>query len=113
MYFNEEEKAKILNLIKQKPSIVVINLERPAILTEINEKTKALIAEFGTSDEVLAKILFGESIPNGKMPFELQSSQEAVQKQLEDVPYDSENPLYPFGFGLTYKNSELITKNRE
>jgi len=113
LYFNEEEKAKILNLIDQKPSIVVINLERPAILTEINEKSKALIAEFGTSDEVLAKILFGESIPNGKMPFELPSSWEAVQKQLEDVPYDSENPLYPFGFGLTYKNKELITKNNK
>jgi len=102
LYFNEEEKAKIINLIDQKPSIVVINLERPAILTEINAKTKALIAEFGTSDEVLAKILFGEVEPNGKMPFELPSTWEAVQKQLEDVPYDSENPLYPFGFGLTY-----------
>jgi len=113
LYFNEEEKAEILNLIDQKPSIVVINLERPAILPEINATTKALIAEFGTSDEVLAKILFGEVAPNGKMPFELPSTWEAVQKQLEDVPYDSENPLYPFGYGLTYKNSKLITKNTE
>jgi beta-glucosidase len=30
------------------------------------------------------------------------SSMEAVKKQKEDVPYDSENPLFPFGHGLTY-----------
>jgi beta-glucosidase len=30
------------------------------------------------------------------------SSMEAVRNQKEDVPYDSENPLFPFGFGLSY-----------
>jgi beta-glucosidase len=28
---------------------------------------------------------------------------EAVTKQKEDLPYDSENPVFPFGFGLTYE----------
>jgi beta-glucosidase len=28
---------------------------------------------------------------------------EAVKKQKEDVPYDSENPTSPFGYGLTYE----------
>jgi beta-glucosidase len=28
---------------------------------------------------------------------------EAVRNQKEDVPYDSENPLYPYGFGLSYE----------
>jgi beta-glucosidase len=27
---------------------------------------------------------------------------EAVRRQKSDVPYDSENPLFPFGYGLTY-----------
>ena len=27
---------------------------------------------------------------------------EAVIRQKEDLPYDSESPLYPFGFGLSY-----------
>lgn len=102
LYYSDEEKQKILNLIKIKPSIVVINLERPAILTEINETTSALFAEFGTSDEVLAKLIFGEISPSGKMPFELPSTWEAVLDQFEDVPYDSKDPLYPFGHGLSY-----------
>jgi beta-glucosidase len=102
LYYNEEEKEKIFDLISKKPSLVVVNLERPAILTEINEKSKALMADFGTSDKVLMDLVFGIKNPTAKMPFELPSTWEAVQKQLEDVPYDSENPLYRFGHGLTY-----------
>ena len=102
LYYNDEELEEIQGLIQQKPSVVVANLERPAILTPIDEEAKAVMADFGISDKVLAKLVFGEANPEGKMPFELPSSWEAVQKQLEDVPYDSENPLYPFGHGLSY-----------
>jgi beta-glucosidase len=102
LYFTEEEQNKVLNLISKKPSVVIINLERPAILSEIDKSTKALLADFGTSDEVLTEVLFGKIIPEGKLPFELPSSNEAVQKQMEDVPYDSKDPLYPFGHGLGY-----------
>ncbi|MEN8123734.1 MAG: glycoside hydrolase family 3 N-terminal domain-containing protein [Bacteroidota bacterium] len=103
LYYNEKEKKKIFDLIDKKPALVVVNLERPAILTEINEKCDALMADFGTSDEVLAELIFGKVKPSGKLPFELPSTWEAVQKQLEDVPYDSENPLYKFGDGISYK----------
>ena len=102
LYYTDEEKEKIFGLIEQKPSLVVINLERPAILTDINKKCNALMADFGTSDEVLTDVIFGKYNPSGKLPFELPSSQEAVEKQLEDVPYDSENPLYNFGYGISY-----------
>ncbi|WP_425237448.1 glycoside hydrolase family 3 N-terminal domain-containing protein [Ulvibacterium sp.] len=102
LYYTNEEKKEILDLISQKPSIVVANLERPAILTEIAEASNALLAEFGTSDEVLVDILFGKKRPMGKLPFELPLSWEAVKNQKEDVPYDSKKPLYPFGHGLSY-----------
>lgn len=102
LYYSDEEKKEILDLISQKPSIVIANLERPAILTEIAESSSALFAEFGTSDEVLVKVLFGEAKPEGKLPFELPSSWEAVLNQKEDVPYDSKDPLYPYGHGLSY-----------
>ncbi|MEX0288471.1 MAG: glycoside hydrolase family 3 N-terminal domain-containing protein [Flavobacteriaceae bacterium] len=103
LYYNEEEKTEILNLIDQKPSIVVVNLERPAILTEISESSGALFGEFGTSDEVLVEVIFGEQRPSGQLPFELPSSWEAVERQKEDVPYDSKSPLYPYGHGLSYE----------
>ena len=102
LYYNDEEKKRIFDFAAQKPTIVVVNLERPAILTEINEKCNAMIAEFGISDDVLTEVLFGKIAPTGKLPFELPSSWEEVQNQLTDVPYDSKNPLYSFGYGITY-----------
>lgn len=103
LYYSDEEKAQMLELINNKPTVVIVNLERPAILTEINEDAKALFVEFGTSDEVLADLLFGKINPSAKLPFELPSSWQAVLNQLEDVPYDSKDPLYPFGFGLSFE----------
>lgn len=102
LYFDDTEKKEILDVVNKKPSVVVINLERPIILTEINDASDALMADFGTTDEALAPLLFGKVAPNGKLPFELPSSWKAVEDQFEDVPYDSKDPLYPFGFGLTY-----------
>ncbi|MBC8395366.1 MAG: glycoside hydrolase family 3 C-terminal domain-containing protein [Candidatus Marinimicrobia bacterium] len=102
LYFNHDEKQKILDLIRQKPSVIGITLERPAIITEIAQEAEALIADFGTEDDVFLDIVFGLFNPTGKLPFEMPSSQEAVDAQLEDIPYDSKNPLFPFGYGLTY-----------
>jgi len=110
LYYSDEEKKEILDLISKKPSIVVVNLDRAAILTEISKMSGALLADFGLSDEVLNQLLFGELVPEGKLPFELPSSWEAVENQKEDVPYDSKDPLYEFGHGLVYE-SEVVTMN--
>ena len=67
--------------------------------------TKALIADFDCSDDIILELIFGEFSPTGKLPFELPSSVEAVEQQKEDVPYDSENPLYNFGYGMAYAGS--------
>ena len=103
LYYSEEEKKEILDLINQKPSIVVVNLQRAAILTDIDKAAGAMFGEFGTSDEVLMEVIFGKFNPAGKLPFELPSSWEAVKNKKEDVPYDSKNPLYEFGHGLSYE----------
>ena len=101
--FKGAEKARILKLLKTVPTIVDIYLDRPAVIPEITKATKALIADYGASDKSVCEVLFGNANPKGKLPFELPSSMEAVYKQKEDVPYDSENPLFKFGFGLEYE----------
>ena len=100
--FPAEEKRRILNILKQVPTIVDMYLERPAVIPEISEKCAALLGDFGANDAALLDILFGHFPPQGRLPFELPSSMEAVKNQKEDLPYDSEKPLYPFGFGLRY-----------
>jgi beta-glucosidase len=84
------------------PTIVVLYLDRPAVIPEISAKAKALLAEYGASDTAVLDVLFGKASPEGKLPFELPSSMEAVRNQQADVPYDTENPLYGFGFGMAY-----------
>jgi beta-glucosidase len=84
------------------PTIVTVYLDRPAILTAIKDNARALIANFGVGDAALIDVLTGRSRPEGKLPFELPSSMEAVQAQRSDLPHDSVRPLYPFGFGRSY-----------
>ncbi len=84
------------------PTIVTVYLERPAILTPLKDRARALIANFGVSDAGLIDVLTGRARPAGKLPFELPSSMEAVAAQRSDVPHDSARPLYPFGFAKSY-----------
>ena len=100
--FKSPEKERILNLMDRIPTVVDIYLDRPAVIPEIAEKSAGLLADFGASDAAVLDIVFGRFKPGGKLPFELPSSMEAVRKQKEDLPYDSENPTFPFGHGLTY-----------
>ncbi len=100
--FKGEEKKRILDLLKKVPTVVDIYLDRPAVIPEITAAAAALIADYGASDQSVCEVLFGNTAPQGKLPFELPSSMEAVKNQKTDVPYDSENPLFKFGFGLEY-----------
>lgn len=101
--FKGEEKDNILKLLKTVPTIVDLYLDRPAVIPEITANAVALIADYGASDISVCEVLFGNTKPIGKLPFELPSSMKAVANQKTDVPYDSENPLFKFGFGLNYK----------
>jgi beta-glucosidase len=92
----------ILQLCKTVPTVVDIFLDRPAVIPEINDQAKAVLADFGASDEAVLDVVFGKYKPGGRLPFELPSSMEAVRNQKEDLPYDSKDPLYKFGFGLSY-----------
>lgn len=100
--FKGIEKDSILQLLNTVPTIVDIYLDRAAVIPEISAKAKALIANFGASDAAVLDVIFGKYKPGGHLPIELPSSMEAVHNQKEDVPYDSKQPLYKFGFGLSY-----------
>jgi beta-glucosidase len=86
------------------PTVVVVYLDRGAILTPIKERASALLAEFGASDAALLDLLTGRVKPQGHLPFELPSSDYAVEHQLPDVPADSRDPLYASGFGRSFSS---------
>jgi beta-glucosidase len=100
--FKGQQLQDILDLEKTVPTVVDIYLDRPAVIPEISANAKALIANFGSNDAALLDVVFGKYKPGGHLPIEMPSSMEAVRNQKEDMPYDSKDPLYKFGFGLSY-----------
>jgi len=100
--FKGQQLQDILDLEKTVPTVVDIYLDRAAVIPEISANAKALIANFGSNDRALLDVVFGKYKPEGHLPIELPSSMEAVRNQKEDMPYDSKDPLYKFGFGLSY-----------
>jgi beta-glucosidase len=100
--FPEEELTELLDMVNSKPTVTVLTISRPPVVPEIDAASKAVVAEFEIEDDIICEMIFGKFNPTGKLPLEIPSSMEAVEKQYEDVPYDSENPLYPFGHGLSY-----------
>ncbi len=108
--FKDPEKTELLKLMEKVPTILNVYLDRPAVMPELADKSAALLVNFGATDDALLDVIFGRFNPSGKLPIELPSSMEAVRNQKEDVPYDSGNPLFPFGFGLSY--TEKINPNR-
>jgi beta-glucosidase len=90
-------------IMQARPTIVALYLDRPYVIPEIARESAALVGHFGVSDAALLDVLTGAAPPSGTLPFEMPSSMNAVRAQKEDVPYDSEAPLFRFGHGLTYQ----------
>jgi beta-glucosidase len=100
--FEERERARLLGILERVPTVLDVFLDRPAVLTEVAAAAGALVGNFGARDRAFLDVVFGIYTPRGKLPFELPSSMDAVRAQRSDVPYDSEEPLFPFGHGLSY-----------
>ena len=100
--FSQEILAKASSYSDVSQLVTLVDLNRPAVLTELKDMSGALLGTFGVSDEAMLDIVFGRHNPVGKLPFELPSSMAEVEAQLEDVPDDTANPLFPFGWGLGY-----------
>ena len=100
--FNAEVLNKAQAYSETATLITVVDLNRPAILTELNQLSHGLIGTFGVYDSVLFEMIFGQFSPQGKLPFEIPSSMSAVRAQQEDMPDDSVGPTFTFGHGLSY-----------
>ncbi len=83
------------------PVVVVIVSGRPMILDQILDKTDAIVAAWlpGTEGQGVADVLFGNFHPTGKLSVSWPRSMKQVSINVGDVAYD---PLYAYGFGLTY-----------
>lgn len=116
--YPEEEAKRISELIRTVPtSILDVYLDRPAVLTPIVEAQEAatvtdgwagsaLTASYGSNTDAFLDVCLGvgKSWPRGRLPFDLPRSMKAVSESREDVPFDTNDPLFHFGHGLGYAN---------
>ncbi len=100
-----DTKAKMGN----KPVIVLVNIGKPMIFSEIEKSTSAILVHMGVQDEALMQMLSGKAEPSGLLPFQMPADMKTVETQFEDVPrdmtpyIDSEGNSYDFAFGLNWK----------
>lgn len=87
--------------------IIDVYLRQPFVLDQESglREAGAIVATFGISDRARLDVLSGRVAPQGRLPFALAASAQAVREQLSDVPGYAETTdgaLFEYGHGLTY-----------
>jgi beta-glucosidase len=82
-------------------TVVILLSGRPMILDKLLPISDAIIAAWlpGTEAGGIADVLFGDAKPTGKLPQSWPRSMSQIPINTGDASYD---PLFPYGFGLTY-----------
>ncbi len=83
------------------PVVVVLFSGRPLIVNDALAQADAFVAAWlpGTEGLGVADVLFGDYKPSGKLPVSWPRSMAQIPINVGDATYD---PLFPYGFGLTY-----------
>ncbi|MHC9043269.1 glycoside hydrolase family 3 protein [Microbacterium saperdae] len=92
--------ARLERLAERVPVIVDVFLDRPAILTPLVPLASALTATYGCSDHAYLRAITGEILPEGRLPFDIPRSMDAVRASREDVPNDTVDPVFRARHGL-------------
>jgi beta-glucosidase len=100
-----------------KPVVVVLINGPPLSIPEVAEKANALLEAWYPGQEggsALADILFGDANPGGKLPVTVARSVGQLPMFYNQKPsahrgylFESKDPLFPFGFGLSYTTFEI------
>ncbi|SFR67771.1 beta-glucosidase [Agromyces sp. CF514] len=99
--FTDEAVAHLREVAAAVPTVIDVHLDRPAILTPFVDDAAAIVGNYGASARAVLDVLTGAAEAKGKLPFDLPSSMAAVEASREDVPFDTKDPLFRFGHGIS------------
>ena len=108
-------KAVMEEIGDRRKVVLAVYFRAPYVLDDQSglKEAGAILAGFGVTDTALLEVMSGNFKPQGKMPFALPKTLDAVVYNRPDVPGFKETAkpdgspldggeLFPFGFGLTY-----------
>ena len=98
--FSVEVVEHVRSVAEVVPTVVDVLADRPPILQPITDAAAAVTLNWGVSAAALLDVLSGVSSAQGKIPFDLPRSMDAVIASRPDVPFDTAEPLFRFGHGL-------------
>jgi beta-glucosidase len=107
--FGSQERERLLAICRQLPTVVVLFLDRPAVVPELARAAATFVVEFGAADEAVVDVLLGVSQARGLLPFDLPSSTAAVAASYSDMPFDTADPLFRFGDGLVEDSATVAS----
>ena len=83
------------------PIVTLLVSGRPMLVDSALNDSKAFIAAWlpGTEGQGVADVLFGDYKPTGKLSHSWPKSMDQIPINVGDAKYD---PLFPYGFGLSY-----------
>nr|WP_259607192.1 MULTISPECIES: glycoside hydrolase family 3 C-terminal domain-containing protein [Microbacterium] len=99
--FPEDVVAHVRAVADQVATVVDVLCDRPAILTPFVSSASAITVNWGASGAALLDVLTGAAEAKGRLPFDLPRSMAAVEESRPDVPFDTADPLFRFGHGLS------------
>ena len=91
-----------------KPVIVVVNVSRPVVLSEMEPFADALLITFGVQNQAILDLVSGAAEPSALLPMQMPADMRTVEEQCEDVPHDmrplvdADGNAWNFGFGLNW-----------
>jgi len=99
--FPPEIVAHVQEVAAAVPTVVDVLADRPAILQPLVDAAAAVTVNWGASGAALLDVLSGAVPAQGRLPFDLPRSMAAVQASRPDVPFDTADPLFRYGHGLS------------
>ena len=90
--FQDKKIDYLLLIFKSKPIILVANFIIASAwdLTEFEKVSKALIADFDVSNDIIFELIYGEFNPKGKLFIQLPYSKKSGEKEIESLPFEVE-----------------------
>jgi beta-glucosidase len=114
----QNELAQAMFALRKPVAVVLIN-GQPLSIPEVAAAANALLEAWYPGQEggtALADILFGDANPGGKLPVTIARSVGQLPMFYNQKPsahrgyhFDSAEPLFPFGYGLSYTTFEIGT----